>query len=83
MEFNQLQWLKPYNKFNTKKRMKAEESQDKDGKSFYKLINNAIYRRTIENLRNRISANLVNNEKDSLKCTSKPSYMSQKMFENN
>ena len=36
-----------------------------------------------ENLRNRIGRKLVNNEKDYLKCTSKPSYMSHKIFENN
>ena len=37
----------------------------------------------MENFRNRINAKLVNNEKDYLKCTSKPSYMSQKIFRNN
>ena len=35
------------------------------------------------NLRNRINAKLVNNKKDYLKCTSKPSYMSHKIFDNN
>ena len=35
------------------------------------------------NLRNRIDVKLVNNEKDYLKCTSKPSYMSHKIFDNN
>ena len=37
----------------------------------------------MENLRKRINVKLVNNEKDYLKCTSKPSYMSQKIFDNN
>ena len=35
------------------------------------------------NLRNRIDAKPVNNGKDYLKCTSKPSYMSHKIFDNN
>ena len=39
--------------------------------------------KTMENLRNTISVKLVNNEKDYLKCTSKPSYMSHKIFDNN
>ena len=37
----------------------------------------------MKNLRNRINLELVNNEKDCLKCTSKPSYMSHKIFGNN
>ena len=46
-------------------------------------MNNAIYGRTIENIRNRISLKLVNNKKYYLKCTSKPSYMLHKIFDNN
>ena len=37
----------------------------------------------MENLRNRIDVKLVNNQMDYLKCTSKPSYMSYKIFDNN
>ena len=37
----------------------------------------------MENLKNRIDIKLVNNAKDYLKCTSKPSYMSHKIFGNN
>ena len=37
----------------------------------------------MENLRNRINVKLVNNEKDHSKWTSKLSYMSQKIFDNN
>ena len=46
-------------------------------------MNSAIYRKTMENLKNRMSVQLVNNEKDYLKCKSKPSYMSHKIFDNN
>ena len=46
-------------------------------------MNNAIYGKTTENLRNRISIQLVSNEKDNLKSTSKRSYMSHKIFDNN
>ena len=35
------------------------------------------------NLRKRINVKLVNNKKYDLKCTSKPSYMSHKMFDIN
>ena len=52
-------------------------------KSVYKLTSNATYRKTMENVTNRISVQLVSNEKDYLKCTSKRSYMPHKIFDNN
>ena len=42
-----------------------------------------VYSKTMKNLRNRIDVSLVSNEKDYFKWTSKPSYMSQKIFYNN
>ena len=38
-------------------------------------MKNAVYGETMENLINRIDEKLVNNENDSLKCTSKPRYI--------
>ena len=46
-------------------------------------MNNAIHEKIMENLRNRIDLSLVNNEKDYLKYTSNPSYMSHKIFDDN
>ena len=83
LESNQSQCLKPYIEFNIQKRKEAEKSKYKDGKVLYKLMNNAIYGKTMENVRNRIVVKLVNNQKDYLKCISKPSYMSHKIFDNN
>ena len=48
-----------------------------------KLMNNAIYGKTMENVSNSIDVKPVNNEKDHLKCISKLSYMSHKIFDNN
>ena len=48
-----------------------------------KLMNSAIYRNTMDNLRNRINVKLVNNEKYCLKWTSKPSFMLHKISDNN
>ena len=64
-------------------RIEAEKSKDTDGKALCKLTNNAINKTTMENLRNRINAKLVNNEKHYFKCTPKPSYMPHKIFGNN
>ena len=59
------------------------QNGDKDGKALYKLMNNAIYGKPMKNLKNRIDLRLVNNEKDYLKWTSKPSYMLHHIFDNN
>ena len=83
LELNQSQWLKPYIEWNKHKKIEADKNGDKDTKVLYKLMNNAVYSKTMENLRNLIDVKLVNNQKDYLKCTSKPSYMSHKIFDNN
>ena len=47
---------------------------------FLKLMNNSVFGKTIDNLRKRISVKLVNNAKDYVRCVSKPSFISQKIF---
>ena len=83
VELNQSQRLKPYIEFNTHKRKETERNGDKDGKGLYKLMNNAFYGKTMQNLRNRIHVKLVNSKKDYLKCTWNPNYMLHKIFGNN
>ena len=45
-------------------------------------MNNAVHGKTMENLRNRIDVKLVSNKQDYVKWTTKPRYMSHKIFEN-
>ena len=82
LEFNQSQWLKKYVELTHKKRIEAEKNGNKDGKGFYKLMSNAVYGKTMEDVRNRIDAKIVSNKKDYFKWTSKPSYMPNKIFYN-
>ena len=55
--------------------MEAVKNGDKNKEALCKLLNYAIYRKTMGNLRNRVNVELVNNKKVYLKCTRKPSYM--------
>ena len=47
---------------------------------FFKLMINSVYGKTMEYLRKRINVRLVNNEKDFLKYTSRPTYITHKIF---
>ena len=67
---------------HTKKINKTKRNGEKGGNAFYKLIKSAVYGKRMENLRNRINVKFVSNEKDYLKWTSKPSYISHKIFDN-
>ena len=62
---------------------RLNKNNDENGKALYKLINNAIYGKPIENLRCTINVKLVNIEKDYLKRTSKASFMSHKKYDSN
>ena len=53
--------MKKYFDFNTEKRKNAANDFEKD---FFKLVINAVYGKTVENLRKRRNVRLVNNEKD-------------------
>ena len=46
--------LKQYVDFNIRKRIEAEKNRGKDGEALYKLMNNTVYGKTMENLKNRI-----------------------------
>ena len=77
LKFNQSPWLKPYIDFNTKKRAEAKNSFEKD---FFKLMNNSVFGKTMENLRKRQDIKLVTDEEKLLKWASKPSFISSKIF---
>ena len=80
LEFNQSPWLKQYINFNTKKRTQAKNSFEKD---FFKLMNNSVFGKTMENIRKRVDVRLITDEKKLLKMVSKPTYVSSKIFNEN
>ena len=60
LEYSKRQWLKPYIEFNIWKRKEAKAKGDKFGDVFFKLMINAFYGKTIENVYNRQDIELVN-----------------------
>ena len=80
LEFNQSAWLKQYIDFNTQKRTNAKNAFEKD---FFKLMNNSVFGKTMENIRKRVDVRLVTNEKKLLKMVAKPTYVSSKIFNEN
>ena len=46
-------------------------------------MSNSVYGKTMENLRKRINVRFVNNKKDFLKYTSRPTYFTHKLFNKN
>ena len=80
LKFKQSDWMKKYIDFNTKNRMGATNDFEKD---FFKLMINSVYGKTMENLRKRINVRFVNNKKDFLKYTSRPTYVTHKLFNKN
>ena len=71
VKFEEKPWLKSYIDMNTKLRAAATNDADKD---MYKLLNNAVFGKTCENLFNRTDYRLVSSRKEALKLIAKPTF---------
>ena len=80
IQFNQKAWLKPYIDMNTKLRAEAKNDFEKD---FCKLMNNSVFRKTIENVRKHGDINLVTADNRRNQLASEPNYHAAKYFPEN
>jgi hypothetical protein len=80
LQFSQSKWLKPYIDFNTNLRTNAKNDFEKDQ---FKLYNNSVFGKTMENIRNRINIELVCDWKRAKKLIAKSNFHSSIIFTEN
>ena len=73
-------WLKPYLELNTNLRAEASSDFEKD---FFKLMNNSVLGKTMENIRNRADIRLRTDDKSAEKLVLKPNYERTTIFTEN
>ena len=71
IKFNERAWLKDYIQLNTDLRTKGKTDFEKD---FFKLMNNSVFGKTMENIRNRVDIRLVTKEEQLEKLVKKPNF---------
>ena len=81
LRFQQSRWMEPYIRLNTELRKKATSGFEKD---LFKLMNNSVFGKTMENLRKRVDVKLVRaGEDDRLRrLIASPSYARANIFDN-
>ena len=78
LSFTQSAWMKSYIELNTNLRKLATTDFEKD---FYKLMNNSVFGKTMENVRNRINFSLIRNEEELMRYTNKINFKSHTTFQ--
>ena len=73
-------WMEPYIRKNTDLRKDAKNAFEKD---FFKLMNNSVFGKTIENIRKRQNVILVDDRKLANKLSSKPNFDQETIFDEN
>ena len=71
IKFEQKEILKPYIEFNTEKRKNARNDFEKD---IFKLLNNAVFGKTMEDKRKHLGFEIVSDERRFMKCVNNPSF---------
>ena len=71
IKFEQKEILKPYIEFNTEKRKNARNDFEK---AIFKLLNNAVFGKTMEDKRKHLDFEIVSDERRFMKCVNNPSF---------
>ena len=77
IKFEESPWLEKYIALNTDLRTKAKNDFEK---GFFKLMNNSVFGKTMENIRNRVDVKLVNNREQAKMLSAKPNFKQCNIF---
>ncbi|XP_008188430.1 uncharacterized protein LOC103310830 [Acyrthosiphon pisum] len=80
LKFNQSPWLAKYIDLNTTMRKIASNDFERD---FFKLMNNAVFGKTMENVRNRMKMELVSDDKKCAKLINRPTFKNITIYNEN
>ncbi|XP_065642354.1 uncharacterized protein LOC136073985 [Hydra vulgaris] len=80
IKFEERTWLNEYVELSINLRTKTTNDFEKD---FFKLMNNSVFGKTMENVENRVDIRLVTNRNEAIKLASKPNFESRTIFDEN
>ena len=79
IKFNEKAWLDPYVKMNTERNITKNDFE----KDFFKLMNNAVFAKTVENVKKHKGIKLVTAKRRKNYLVSEPNYHTTKFFTEN
>ena len=80
IKFREEPWMRSYIELNTRLRANGKNDFEKD---FFKLMNNSVFGKTMENIRNRVDVKLVSDRKIAEKLSAKPNFKHCTIFDEN
>ena len=83
IKFEESAWLEEYTNLNTKLRIEAKQSGNNFEVDIFKLMNNSVFGKTLENIRNRVDIRLITSDKVAQKLEAKRNYDCYTIFDEN
>ena len=81
--FEENAWLEEYINLNTKLRIEDKKSGNNFEVNFFKLMNNSVFGKTLENIKNRVYIRLISSDKFAQKLAAEPNYDCCTIFDEN